>query len=161
MRKITLLSVLLFIVGFVFGQTVYQSNLSSWSGGWPTDWNGSKTNIALSNVTEVTNGATYGTSMASLKNTTTSHKRFTTQPVAVVAGKTYDVEMWVKADTGNIRTAYVVHNSTTYSNYNAYDSLHLSSAGNLVKVTQQLTIAAGVDTVEFIVSIINTNNTDG
>jgi hypothetical protein len=71
MKKIfTLLSV--FTLGATsFSQVVFQSDLSSWSAGDPTDWMGTATHTVDLAVTEVTNcwRYQYGTSMASLITT--------------------------------------------------------------------------------------------
>lgn len=146
-----------------FGQTVFQSNLSSWASGWPTDWNGSTTSIAQSNVSEITTGATYGTSMASLLNATTSHKRFTTQPVTVVPGESYLIEMWVMATTaGELRTGYYdVTNSQYTTLYNSYIDVAAASGGNLVMVSQTVTVPATCSSAEFILSLRNTDATSG
>lgn len=104
-----------------FGQTVFQSNLSSWASGDPTDWMGNTTSITSANVVEKTGLATYGTSMASLINATTTHKRFTTQPVTVVPGESYLVEMWVVAqNSGELRTNYYDVTNSAYGTYNPY-----------------------------------------
>src|SRR5690606_27524407 len=141
-----------------FGQTVFQSNLSSWASGWPTDWNGSATNIAQSNVSEITTGATYGTSMAALFNATNSHKRFTTQPVTVVPGESYLIEMWVACqDSGELRTGYYDVTNANYGTYNPYIDVATASAGSLVMVSQTVTVPATSSSVEFILSLRNTS----
>ena len=144
-----------------FGQTVFQSNLSSWASGWPTDWNGSATNIAQSNVSEITTGATYGTSMAALFNATNSHKRFTTQPVTVVPGESYLIEMWVACqDSGELRTGY--HDVTNNGwGYGSYIDVAAASGGNLVMVSQTVTVPATCSSAEFILSLRNTDATSG
>lgn len=145
-----------------FGQTVFQSNLSSWASGWPTDWNGSATNIAQSNVSEITTGATYGTSMASLINASPNHKRFTTQPVTVVPGESYLIEMWVIAPTaGELRTSYYDVTNGDYTNYNSYIDVAAASGGNLVMVSQTVTVPATCSSAEFILSLRNTDATSG
>ena len=78
MKKIFTLFAAVSIGTFCFAQTVFQSNLSSWSAGDPTDFMGTTTSISSANVVEQTIGSTYGTSTASLVNATTSHKRLTT-----------------------------------------------------------------------------------
>ena len=109
-----------------FAQVVFQSDLSTWSGGNPSDFFGSKTSIASSNVTEVTTGANYGTSYANLVNTSSSHKRFTTQPVTVVPGTKYTIKMWLKTvpgDTTSIRVSLYDLTNATYTSYTPYQIL--------------------------------------
>lgn len=90
------------IAGSFSAQTVFSSDLSSWSGGVPTDMMGAKSSIAAADVNEITTGATYGTSTAQLTNTTTSHKRFTTQHVSVIDQTAYDIEVYLKGE-GEVR----------------------------------------------------------
>lgn len=158
MKKIYTLFASACIIATSFGQTIFQSNLSSWAAGDPTDWMGSTTSITSANVTELTTGATYGTSMASLVNATTTHKRFTTQPVTVVAGETYQIQLWVAAQTsGELRTNYYDVTNAAYGTYNSYIDVAAASGGNLTLITQNVTVPATSTSVEFIVSIRNTD----
>lgn len=160
MKKIYTLFASACIVATSFGQTVFQSNLSSWAAGDPTDWMGSTTSITSANVTELTTGAAYGTSMASLVNATTTHKRFTTQPVTVVAGETYQIQLWVAAqNTGELRTNYYDVTNAAYGTYNSYVDVAAASGGNLTLITQNVTVPATSTSVEFIISIRNTDPT--
>ena len=158
MKKLFTFLIVVCVGTLSFAQTVFQSNLSSWAAGVPTDWMGSKTSISPANVVEQTVGVTYGTSMASLINATTTHKRFTTQPVAVTPGETYLIEMWVACQTtGQLRTAYYDLTNLAYSTYNSYIDVAAASAGNLVLVSQTVTMPAGCTSAEFILSVVNTD----
>ena len=158
MKKISTLLVASCIATISFGQTVFQSNLSSWASGDPTDWMGTSTSISSANVVEQTVGSTYGTSTASLVNATTSHKRFTTQPVAVTPGETYEIKMWVSAqNSGEIRTNYYNTATAGYGTYNPYIDLSVVSAGTLVMISQQVTVGASCSNAEFILSVRNTD----
>lgn len=160
MKKIFTILTAVCIGTFSFGQTIFQSNLSSWASGDPTDWMGTSTSITSVNVVEQTVGATYGTSMASLINATTSHKRFTTQPVTVVPGESYLVEMWVKAvNSGELRTNYYDATNAAYGTYNSYIDVAAASGGNLVMISQTVTIPANCTSAEFILSLRNTDPT--
>lgn len=142
-----------------FGQTVFQSNLSSWANGDPTDFmNTARTNIASTNVVEQTIGVTYGTSMASLINATSSHKRFVTDAITVVPGESYLIEMWVACqDSGELRTGYYDVTNANYGTYNPYIDVATASAGSLVMVSQTVTVPATSSSVEFILSLRNTS----
>lgn len=142
-----------------FGQTVFQSNLSSWANGDPTDFmNTARTNISSANVVEQTIGVTYGTSMASLINATSSHKRFVTDAITVVPGESYLIEMWVACqDSGELRTGYYDVTNSTYGTYNPYIDVAAASAGSLVMVSQTVTVPATSSSVEFILSLRNTS----
>lgn len=146
-----------------FGQTVFQSNLSSWANGDPTDFmNTARTNITSANVIEQTVGATYGTSMASLINTSSNHKRFVTDAITVVPGESYLIEMWVACqDSGELRTGYYDVTNSTYGTYNPYIDVATASAGSLVMVSQIVTVPATSSSVEFILSLRSTDPTLG
>ncbi len=142
-----------------FGQVVFQSDLSSWAAGNPTDWMGSSTNINANNVVEQTIGANFGTSSASLVNDTGTHKRFTTQPVTVVPGETYEIKMWVRTSMGELRTNYYDVTNSAYGSYNPYMDLSVLSNGSQVMVSQTITIPAGCTSAEIILSLRNTDPT--
>ena len=160
MKKIFTLLTAVCIGGFAFGQTIFQSNLSSWNAGDPTDFmNTPRTNITSANVVEQTALPTYGTSTASLVNATTTHKRFVTDAFTVTGGQSYLIEMWVAAqNSGDLRTGYYdVTNSAYNSMYNPYMSIPDSSMGNLVRVAQVVTVPATCTSAEFILSLRNTD----
>lgn len=149
------------LVGTIANAQVFTSNLSSWDGnGNPTDWFGSKTTIAQSGVIEVP-AEMYGSSAAQLVNATTSHKRFTTMRLAVTAGETYEIKMWVKAAAGDLRTNFYNVTDDNYGSYNSYLDLSTESNGSLVMLSQSVTLPATCDSAEFILSLRNTDgNTD-
>lgn len=160
MKKI--FTILFILFGCIaYGQSVFYSNLSNWSGsGDPIDFmTTARTNIASSNVVEQTMLVTYGTSMASLINTSSTHKRFATGPITVVAGESYDIEMWlICAGSGEIRTGwYDVTNAAYNPSYNPYIDAATVSGGNLVKVTQTVTVPSNCIKAEFILSLKNTD----
>ncbi|MGE0561642.1 MAG: T9SS type A sorting domain-containing protein [Flavobacteriales bacterium] len=158
MKKIYNLFLGLMIAGTVANaQVVFQSNLSSWSGGLPTDFWGSSTNLATGNVLEVTSPM-YGTSAAAIKNTGTTHKRFSTKTVDVDLSGTYEIKMYVKASAGQLRTNYVNVATNGYGAYNNYIDLSTASAGQLVMLTQTVTVSATTDSAQFILSF---HSTDG
>ena len=157
MKKIYNLFLGLIVAGTVANaQVVFQSNLSSWSGGLPTDWMGSSTNATASNITEVS-AELYGTSAAALKNTTTTHKRFSTPTIDVTPSGTYEVKMWVKASAGELRTGYYNVSTSAYGTYNSYEMLATTSAGSLVMITQTITLTATCDSAQFILSFRSTD----
>lgn len=157
MKKTTTLFTGLILGTAAFSQVVFQSDLSSWSGGDPTDFMGSSTNIASANVVEITLGSTYGTSDVSLINTTTSHQRFTTQNVTVTPGETYEIQMWVKATQGMLRTGFYDVTNASYNTYNSYFDLSAESGGTQVLLTQQVTAPTGCTSGQFIFSLHSTD----
>lgn len=154
MKKIYNLFLGIILTGTIANaQVVFQSNLSSWSGGLPVGWMGSTTTLLAANIAEVTSGATYGTSMAALKNTTTTHKRFSTKTVAVTAGGTYEIKFWVSGVLGNIRSNYYNVTGATYGTYNAY----VAVTPTQTMVTQTVTLPSPCDSAQFILSIQSTD----
>jgi hypothetical protein len=153
MKKLYILSLSLLSIASVNAQVVFTSDLSTWASGNPTDFMGSKTNITSANVVEITTGANYGTSLAQLIETTSTHKRFTTQPQAVTALQGYEIKVWAKGQ-GDMRFGMFDDNSgggyITYTNYQAVTG----STSTLYSAT----IAATNTTAngEFIISVRNT-----
>ena len=152
MKNLITLITAAFLVNASFGQVVFQSDLSSWSGGNPTDFFGSKTSIASSNVTEVTTGAIHGTSYANLVSSSSSHKRFTTQAVTVVPGTKYSIKMWLKTvpgDTTSVRVSLYDLTNSTYTSYTPYQDL----TDTVFTMYEDSVIApAGCTSLEFIIS---------
>ncbi|MCB9335666.1 MAG: T9SS type A sorting domain-containing protein [Flavobacteriales bacterium] len=157
MKKLYKLFLGLMVVGTAANaQVVFQSNLSSWNAGLPTDMVGPATSLALGNITEVS-ADTYGTSAAQLKNTSTSHKRVTTFVYDVTPNETYEIKIWVKGLSGEIRTGYKNVTTTTYT-YNSYFDMAVESNGSLVELMQTVTVAATCDSAEFILSLRSTDD---
>lgn len=158
MKKLITLFTLALITNLSFAQVVFQSDLSSWTAGNPTDFFGTKTNVASSNVTEVTTGATYGSSYANIINTSSSsHKRFTTQTVTVVPGTTYTIKMWAKTvanDTTNLRVSFYDLTNASYGSYTAYQDV---TGTALTMYIDSVVAPAGCTSLEFTLSFRNTN----
>ncbi|MEN8928639.1 MAG: T9SS type A sorting domain-containing protein [Flavobacteriales bacterium] len=152
MKKILLSIAVLCIANLSISQVVFQSDLSSWASGVPTDFFGTKTNLDSANCTEVMTGAMHGTSIANLVNTGSGHKRFTTKGVNVVSGERYVVQMWMAGTAGDFRVATVDTSSNSYS-YSSYQSL---SGTMPVILRDTITIGSSTTQVEFIISFRNT-----
>lgn len=158
----TLLSAL-FIGSIAMAQVAFQSDLSSWASGLPIDWDGTSTNLSAASITEVPIGATYGTSMAQLVNTGTGHKRFSTQPFAVVPSTTYEITVYVAGVVGEMRTGYYdvtnsAYNPTTSNQYNNYvDIAAISGGATLGTFTQQITTDVTTASIEVILSFRGTD----
>lgn len=158
MNKFYTLLVALSVGAMSFGQIAFQSNLSSWDGGNPTDWMGSRTSLAAENVIENTVGVTYGTSSARLVNAEGSHKRFTTMEVPVTGGETYEIKMWLAGAEGcELRTNFYNSTAGSYGSYNDYIDIHAETGGALGMVSQTVNVPDGCTAGEFILSIRNTD----
>lgn len=151
MKKILFSIAMLTIANLSISQVVFQSDLSSWGSGVPTDFFGTKTSLDSANCTEVTTGAMYGTSFANLVNAGSGHKRFTTKGITVVPGKSYEVKMWMAGTAGDFRIATVDTSSNNYV-YKSYQSL---SGTMPVVLTDTIAISTSTE-VEFIISFRNT-----
>ncbi|HLP12599.1 MAG TPA: T9SS type A sorting domain-containing protein [Flavobacteriales bacterium] len=132
MKQIYLTTAL--VLGTLFGanaQVVFSSSFENWASGSPTDWFGAKTNFTAPNAVQVTGSSMYGSNCVQLTNATTSHKRYTTQPLTVTDATPYEIKFWAKG-VGDIRaglfdggpalsgytyTSYVSVNTTTWTEY--------------------------------------------
>lgn len=137
----------LIIIATLFATTanaqVFSSNFDAWSGGTPTDWMGSRTNIYADSVIEVT-GA-FGASAAQLVNTGSSHKRFTTQNLTSVAGQSYEIKFWAKGN-GDIRSG-IIDDDYRYADYITVNT------STWTEYSQVVTANAAVDTAQFMISL--------
>lgn len=156
MKKIFTFLVAASIGTIAFGQVVFQSDLSYWASGDPTDWFGSKTNIGSANVTQTTGSANYGTDEAALINTGSGHKRFTTQSTTVVAGETYQIKMWVSGTAGDLRTNFYDETNLAWGSYSPYTTI---AAGPQTVITKSVTMPASCTDAQFILSLRNTDAT--
>lgn len=155
MKHITL-GALLLMAGAANAQ-VFTSGLETWNAGTPTDWMGSKTNIAAADIAQVSDNVHGGTSAVRLTNTTTSHKRFTTQNVTVTAGTVYNFSFWVRG-SGDVRTGLWDGLSDAGSSY-TYGA-YVAATTDWTQVTQQVTSPTGATSVQFVFSIRSTAATE-
>jgi hypothetical protein len=134
MKKIFTLLTIICFGSFAFGQTIFQSNFENWTGAipdLPTDFalGGGLSNFDADSIVKVTTGAVYGSNAAELINGESGGERFTTQPVSVTSGVTYDIQYWVKGE-GLIATrlwdgtfvggvSYVTVNSGSWAMYSS------------------------------------------
>ena len=135
-----------FITVAGFAQINSNSGFESWTNGLPDGWKGSKTTIANANVVQVTDAHTGN--YACMLKTTTSHKRFTTQPMAMVAGQQYTISYWAKGHA-RIRTARY---DNAFSEYNPY---HEVNSQTYIQFVDTVTAAATVSNGEFVISVLD------
>lgn len=158
MNKLYTLALGLTLGAASFGQVIFESDLSSWTAGDPDGMMGSKTTIASADVVEQTFGAMHGTSMAQLFNPTTSHKRFTTQDLAVTGGETYEIKMWMTGTPGSeLRTGFYDGTNDSYNTYGGYFDVYVETGGDLTMLSQTVTVAPSCTTGQFILSLRNTD----
>ena len=142
--------------------TCIESNFSSWTGGLPNGWKGSRTNFDFvapyDSIVEVTSGAVYGTSAVRLINPGTSHVRFTSQPTSVSQGQAYEAKFWVRGK-GDIRFGlYDNHQSNGDFGYSYAPYLSINNSSWTLQ-TQQIVADTNFNTAEFIFSIKATDAT--
>lgn len=154
MRKL-LLSFLL-LAATTAGAQVFSTGFENWNDTVPADWMGSKTTLNADSVMQVSTNVHGGTYAVRLQNSSTgSHKRFTTQPVAVTTGSVYTINFWVRGN-GQIRTGLYDARAAS-SGYSSYNSYYTSSANTWTEVTQQITCANTFANGEFILSVLATS----
>lgn len=153
MKRIFTLLTAITIGSAAFGQA-FQSDLSTWSGGLPSDWNGTKTSLTSADVTEVTTGANYGSSFAQIINDDSSTKRLSSETTAVTAGETYEIKMWVTALAGEITTRMY---DLTNSDWGTFNPSYIDVSGSTdLMISQTVTIPAGCTSAEFMLYFRNT-----
>jgi len=139
---------------------VFTSGFENWSSSAPivpTDWYGSKSNISSDSVAQYTTSVHGGTYACKLKSSTTSHKRFTTQGVPIVAGKTYKIDFWVRGH-GEIRTGCYKGAGSTGASYYTYNDYIVVNSTDWTKYTQSITVDTTSAVAQFILSVRNTRS---
>jgi hypothetical protein len=137
-------------------QTVFESGFENWTDNVPTDMGGLRTNIALDSVFQETENVHAGSFSVRLQLSSGTHKRFTTQPMAVTAGTTYDITFWVRG-RGQVRTNIYDGRATGsgYGTYNPY--VELTDGITWQEVTQSVSCTNSSAEGEFIFSVIGTS----
>lgn len=80
-------------------------SFEEWTDDIPDYWNGSITNISLSEVARYSDSAHSGSSSLQLINTSGTGRRFTTQGYQIYSGVEYTISYWVRGK-GDIRVRY-------------------------------------------------------
>lgn len=137
-------------------QIVVSTDFSSWTGNTPNGWKGSKTNFANDSIIQVNTGSVYGTSSVRLVCQSSSHRRFTTQPLAVTNGTNYQLKIWAKGK-GDVR--FGIFDSTDIPNtsgyhYSPYQNINQT---NWTQFTYNITADQNYATAQFIISVRNTD----
>ncbi len=156
MKKILLATIVLLNAHWALSQVVFSSNLSSWSGTplLPTDFMGNKSNIETDSVQQVTTGNQFGMYAARIINEQSTHRRFTTQPMQVDSGATYEIKAWVRGN-GDVRFGLFDGRSTGfgYAPYSSYTTIN-SATNQMINAT--LICEKDTSNGEFIISIKST-----
>ncbi len=154
-KTLLMLFVLAGIILNVSAQTViFTNDLEIWSGNVPSGFVGAKTNIEADSIVHYTLASHGGTSSVQLINTEATHKRFTTQPMAVVNAEIYTISFWVRGH-GNIRTN-IFDGRATGSGYGTYNPYISINSANWSQQTQTVTCTNTLATGEFILSVQST-----
>ncbi len=133
----------------------FSSGFENWTDTVPSDWMGVKSSISADSVEQVSTNVHGGTYAVRLTNTTTSHKRFTTQPVTVTEAAIYQISFWVRG-TGEIRTG-LFDGRTTGFGYAPYNAYAVSTGNTWTQVTQSITCQNDTTGAEFILSVRSTS----
>ncbi len=157
MKNVTLFLVSLFAFAGVSAQ-VFESDFTDWTDGLPDGWNGSRTNIDLTAVTQADNDMGMGDYALQLVNADTQHKRFSTQPLTTQNATSYEVTYMVRG-TGDIRVGLYDNRPEDFG-YTYADYASINSA-DWVEVTQSVVCANDNNASEFILSVRSTSGDIG
>ena len=127
-------------------------DFEQWEENKPIGWYGNESNIGLPNVSKVEGDAQSGNTSVRLMNTSSTHRRFSSQPIALEGGAKYTLTYWVKG-SGDIRNAYF---GRDYSAYSTYTTLNSS---DWRKIEYKFTLASDANDAEIIFSVRNTADT--
>lgn len=138
-------------------QNVFQSDIENWSGSPlnPTDWMGSKTNLAPDSVVQNNTSPYHGTYCAKLISRSSSAKRFTTQPVTITLGKAYMISYSARGK-GSIRAGIYTgtHGTAAGFYYANYETVSATSWHRFKQSVMADT--SNTTTSQFIIAVKNT-----
>ncbi len=156
MKRVLLLSLILITFNKFFSQVVFQNDLENWSNpNTPAGMKGSKTNLENDSIIQYSTSVHGGQYAVQLINTESTHKRFTTQPLQVTTGTTYNISFWVRGK-GNIRTG-LFDGRTANSGYAPYNPYITINSSTWTQYTQSVTCENTNNAGEFIFSVQNTS----
>jgi hypothetical protein len=142
-------------------EVVLSNNFSTWSGGDVVGWNGSTTHNTDLTVSEVTEGAVFGSSAVKLAVTPASpHRRFSSDPTPIEEGVEYRFKYYVRG-SGEIRVGLFdtdVANEDFGYKYSPYQSVN---SQDWIEVNQAIIADFTAATAQFIFSVRNTVEASG
>ncbi len=130
---------------------VQNGDFENWTDALPDNWMGSKSSITAANVIEYSTSVQSGAKACQLIEESTSHKRFTTEPLTILANTEYTVTYYARGK-GEIRNAF--YRDANYSAYSAYTVLDSDSWTEIVYTFEY---TAAVADVEVIFSVRSTD----
>ncbi|MCL2511637.1 MAG: choice-of-anchor D domain-containing protein, partial [Bacteroidales bacterium] len=127
----------------------------AWTNERPDCWWGDKTTFTKAGIIQYSANVHGGNYACQLINTESAHRRFSTQPVTVVAGKVYDITFWVRGK-GDIRTALfdARESNNGYTPYNEWITI---DSDTWTQYTQKVVAETNAANSEFIFSIRDTD----
>ncbi len=153
MKHITLLGMAA-LFGTALQAQVFTSGVEDWTNNLPDDFVGARNNLALSGITQVSMNVHGGSYAVRLANTSTTHSRFTTQPLSVTDGQGYEVTFWVRGE-GQVRLGLYDERSTG-SGYAPYSDYVTVTGNTWQEVTLSIAAANTSANAEFILSLRST-----
>jgi predicted extracellular nuclease len=161
MKKALLLAIAVVSTGFMMAQTVvFSSNFETWENDTLcSDFDGSRSSVypvsTTQGVLKVNTGGVYGPTVAQLKNTTASHKRLTTNPVAVVEATTYQIKFWARGN-GDLRSGIFDNDLGNQDFGFKYAPYAVINSTSWTEYTQEIVADTTTAIAEFILSFRNT-----
>lgn len=159
MKKLIMLSAL--AIGLnANAQFLLTNNFSAWDNGTVVGWNGSTTHTTNLTITEVTDGAVFGSSAVQLATAGTQHRRFSSDPVPVEENVEYRFKYFARGK-GSIRVGLFdndLGNGDFGYKYSAY--LVLDSE-EWLEINQSIIADTTYPIAQFIFSVLNTVEANG
>lgn len=154
MKKLYTFIALLSIASMASAQ-LFESDFSNWTGDFPDGWNGSRTNLADEAINQVDNDGGTGDFAVQLIRSESGHQRFSTQPVTVESGVSYDITFRVRG-TGDIRIGLFDNREDAFGY--TYSDYSIINTEDWTEITQSLIAAENTTDAEFILSVRNTTD---
>ncbi|MBS1634321.1 MAG: T9SS type A sorting domain-containing protein [Bacteroidetes bacterium] len=150
MKKLLLSVIAVAAFATTKAQVVFQSDFETGVGS-ADGWMGTKS-YTPSIAASYSAAAYHGSLSAQCTNTsTTSHKRYTTQPLSITANAQYKINFYAQGN-GKVRTA-IYKGGNSYGTYNSYITV---SSSSWTQYSQTVTSDTTSSTAEFIFSVLGT-----
>lgn len=131
-------------------------SFEEWTDGKPDAWFGDKTNIAASKIAE-SSDAQDGSKSLILINDTSSHKRFTSQPINLTQNSSYTLTYYIKGE-GEVRNSFFNGNpDSSGSGFASYSPYISANNEEWQAVTYTFETEEDVTGMEIIFSVRNTS----
>ncbi|MFN4122417.1 MAG: T9SS type A sorting domain-containing protein [Flavobacteriales bacterium] len=159
MKKLIMLSALALGLN-ANAQFLLTNNFSTWDNGTVVGWNGNTTHSTNLTITEVTDGAVFGSSAVQLATAGTQHRRFSSDPVPVEENIEYRFKYFARGK-GSIRVGLFDNDLGNGDFGYKYSPYFVLDSQEWLEINQSIIADTTYPIAQFIFSVLNTIEANG